>query len=160
LDHNTPLLVIGVGNPYRGDDAAGLVIAGELKERAPAGVDVRENAGELATMMELLENADAVIFIDAVCSGSEAGEVFRFDAAGEMMPAEYFRYSTHGFGIPEAVELARALGRLPGKVIVYGVEGKAFDMGAGLSPEVEASVGAVVERVLDDIGNIREESRQ
>jgi len=48
--------------------------------------------------------------------------------------------------------LARALGRLPPRLIVYGVEGKAFEAGVGLSPEVKAAVQEVAERVLGELG--------
>ena len=65
---------------------------------------------------------------------------------------EFFRFSTHAFGLAEAVELARALGRLPPRLIVYGIEGKSFEAGVGLSPEVGAAVQEVVERVLGELG--------
>jgi hydrogenase maturation protease len=47
----------------------------------------------------------------------------------------------------EAVQLARALGRLPGRLLVIGIEGKRFDSGAGLSPEVERAA----ERLADEL---------
>jgi hypothetical protein len=47
--------------------------------------------------------------------------------------------------------LARAVGQLPPRVIVYGVEGEDFSMGAQLSPTVRAAVGEVVTRIIADI---------
>ena len=75
--------------------------------------------------------------VDAVSSGAEPGTIHRLDALTERLPAELSRGSTHAFGLAEAVELARALERLPGRLLVFGIEGKRFDAGAGLSPEVE-----------------------
>ena len=50
--------------------------------------------------------------------------------ARAAFPPASFRSSTHAFGVGDAVELARALGRLPRRVVVYGVEGADFAAGA------------------------------
>ena len=144
-------LIIGLGNEYRRDDAVGLVVARRLREAAPESVLVREETGEGASLLESWQDADAVILIDAVRSDAAPGTVHRLDAHEGPVAREFFRFSTHAFGLAEAVELARALGRLPPRLIVYGVEGKSFEAGVGLSPEVGAAVGAVVERVLEEL---------
>ena len=145
-------LIIGLGNEYRRDDAVGLVVARRLREAAPESVRVLEESGEGAGLMESWQGADAVILIDAVHSGAKPGTLHRLDAHAQPIAKKFFRVSTHAFGVAEAVELARALGRLPPRLIVYGVEGKSFEAGVGLSPEVEAAVQAVVERVLGELG--------
>jgi len=152
LETGCPIVVIGVGNPHRGDDSLGLVIARMLKERAPERVAVHENFGEVCMMMEVMDHAECVIFIDAVLSGAEPGRIFRFDASAEKLPAESFKYSSHAFSIPQALELARAMEHLPPRAIVFGVEGKDFGTGDGLSPEVNAALKEVVELVLKEIG--------
>ena len=155
MDGGPPFVVIGIGNPHRGDDAVGIVVANRLKEVVPDGVEVYENFGEAAGIVELLGKAGAAILIDAVSSGADAGKVFRFDAAKEKIRTDCLRYSTHAFGVAEAIELARVLGQLPPKVIVFGIEGKGFEIGEGLSCEVEASVKDVVERILEEIEGMK-----
>ena len=145
-------LIIGLGNEYRRDDAVGLVVARRLRQAAPKSVRVLEETGEGASLLESWQDADAVILIDAVQSGAAPGTLHRLDAHAQPMAKEFFRFSTHAFGLAEAVELARALGRLPPRLIVYGIEGKSFEAGVGLSPEVEAAAGVVVERVLGELG--------
>jgi hydrogenase maturation protease len=49
------------------------------------------------------------------------------------------------------VELARVLERLPGRLVLYGIEGKTFTPGLGLSPEVEASIAVLAERILGEV---------
>lgn len=159
-EDKTPVYIIGVGNPYRGDDAVGLFIAKQLKDASPVGVEVFENYGEAATMIELMEEAEAVIFIDAVQSNSEPGRIIRIDVSREGIPPGKFRYSTHAFSIPEAIGLARQLGHLPSKVIIYGIEGKSFEIGKGLSEEVEGSAGVVTSRILDEIESMRNPHNQ
>jgi len=144
-------LVIGLGNEYRRDDAVGLVVARRLREAAPESVLVLEETGEGASLLESWQDADTVILIDAVQSGAAPGTVHRLDARARPIAREFFRFSTHAFGLAEAVELARALGRLPPRLIVYGVEGKSFEAGVGLSPEVEAAAQVAVERVLGEL---------
>ena len=144
-------LVIGLGNEYRRDDAVGLVVARRLREAAPASVLVLEETGEGASLLESWQDADTVILIDAVQSGAAPGTVHRLDASAKPIAREFFRFSTHAFGLAEAVELARALGRLPPRLIVYGIEGKSFEAGVGLSPEVEAAAQVVVEWVLGEL---------
>jgi hydrogenase maturation protease len=145
-------LVIGVGNEYRRDDAVGLVAARRLSETATETVRVLEESGEAASLIESWQGADSVILIDAVHSGASPGTIHRLDAHAGPIAREFFRFSTHAIGLAEAVELARALGRLPPRLVIYGIEGKSFEAGEGLSPEVEAAVGELVERVLAEVG--------
>ena len=96
--------------------------------------------------------------MDAVESGADPGTLHRVDASREPVPAHVFRSSTHAFGVGEAIELARALGRLPKRIVVYGVEGATFAAGVGLTPQVETAVDGVVEAVLEDLERlVREE---
>jgi len=145
------LKVIGIGNPWRRDDAAGLAAARRLQEILPADVDVREEAGEPTALIDALDGADAVWLVDAVSSGVEAGTVHRVDASQRALPAELFAPSTHHFGLAEAIELARALGRLPRTAVAFGIEGSTFEAGDGLSPPVDAAVGEVAERVRAEV---------
>jgi hydrogenase maturation protease len=144
-------LIIGLGNQYRRDDAVGLIVARCLKERAPEHVRILEESGESVALMESWKGADAVILIDAVHSGAEPGTLHRVNAHRQPMPTGFSRCSTHAFSTAEAIELARALGRLPPRLVVYGVEGETFAPGLGLSSEVEKAVQEVVERVLADL---------
>src|SRR5574341_1004248 len=120
------ILVIGVGNAYRGDDAVGLVVAQRLKEQAIDHVSVLEEGGDGVTLMESWENADTVILVDAGYSAAKPGTLYRFDAHTQPIPAKYFHYSTHAFGVAEAIELSRTLNQLPSRFIVYCIEVKCF----------------------------------
>jgi len=133
------LRLIGVGNRWRGDDAAGLVVAARLRARLPRGIDVIEHRGEPIDLIEAFEGAQAAWLVDAVCSGAQPGTLYRFDAGERRLPAGLFRVSTHRFGLADALELARALGRLPPRVVVYGIEGSRFAPGGPLSPAVAAA---------------------
>jgi hydrogenase maturation protease len=133
-------LVIGIGNAWRRDDAAGLEVARRLRALAPAGVSIDEREGEPAGLLDAWDGAESAMIVDAVSSEAPPGTVHRFDAVSAPLPARTFAHSTHALGLAEAIELGRALGRLPERLVVYGIEGERFDAGAGLSPAVERAV--------------------
>jgi hydrogenase maturation protease len=142
------LVVLGVGNLYRSDDGVGLTIARQVQEAALPGVQVREESGEGAALIEAWKGADIVILCDAVRSGADPGTIHRLEAHREPIPAGFFRYSTHAFSVAEAVEMARTLGQLPAHMVLYGVEGADFTAGVGLSPPVAHAAQEVVREVL------------
>jgi hydrogenase maturation protease len=143
--------VIGVGNPWRGDDAAGLAVARLLRGTVSPEVDVLEREGEPTGLVDAWEGADAVWLVDAVVSGATPGTVHRLDASAQALPAELASASTHHLGIAEAVELARALGRLPARVVFYGIEAAGAEPGNELSPEVEAAVEQVAAALREEV---------
>ena len=129
-------LVIGVGNPWRGDDGAGIEVARRLGGVAFEGdgtglIDVWESAG------------DEVVVVDAAAAGGTPGTIRRFDAVAAPLPAHALRSSSHHFGVAEAVELARSLDRLPPALRVYAIEGEDFGAGQELSPTVRRAVDEV-----------------
>ncbi len=145
------ILVIGMGNAYRGDDAAGLIVARRLSDRRDSTFNVLEHNGDGTGLMEAWKDAGTVVVIDAVHSGAEPGTIHRFDANLKPLPAATFRCSTHAFSLVEAIELTRALSRLPRRLVVYGIEGQDFQGGSEPSPRVEAAVQVVMDRVLHEI---------
>jgi len=145
-------MVIGVGNAYRSDDAVGLSVARRIRECGFAGgVTVIEADGEGTDLMDLWGDADLAIVIDAVSSGSSPGTIHRFDAITGPLPAGVFPLSTHAFGVAAAIELARELGRLPTRLIVYGIEGKDFSAGISFTKEVESAASRAVKRIVQEI---------
>jgi hydrogenase maturation protease len=147
----TCTVVIGVGNVLRGDDGAGVAVVERLRGRVPRDVEVLACSEEPSRLMDAWDAADSVVLVDTVSSGAPAGTLHRFDADEEPLPARTFRSSTHAIGIADTIELARALGRLPRRIRVYGVEAGGFATGAALSPAVDAAVTALAATVLHDL---------
>jgi hydrogenase maturation protease len=145
-------MIIGVGNDFRRDDGAGLAVVRALEAKTLPDVKVFESDGDAAALIERWAGADKVILIDAISSGARPGTIYRFDALAQPLPTEVAFHSTHAFGVAEAIGLGRALGQLPGVLVVYAIEGKAFEAGIELSAEVERAVGEVVVRLLEEVG--------
>jgi hydrogenase maturation protease len=151
------VVVVGMGNVYRGDDGVGLAVAERIREAAPPGVRVLECEQEPTRLLDAWQGAEAVVVVDAVAPMRDPGMLHRYDATGEPLPARVFRSSTHAFGVGDAIEVGRALGRLPAHVIVYGIEGQSFDLGGGLSAPVAAAVEPTAAAVLADVQRFERE---
>jgi len=144
------IVALCIGNPLRGDDGAGRAVAQALRASLD-GVEIIEEEGEATSMLALLEGADAAFIVDACVSGQAPGAIRRLDMSAGSLPQTGFGASTHGFGLAEALELARALGAMPPRCVVYAIEGATFDVGAPLSPKVAAAVDKVATRLRADI---------
>jgi hydrogenase maturation protease len=145
------VVVIGVGSLDRGDDAAGREVARRLRVTCESHAEILELEGEATGILAALEKAEAAFVIDACLSGAAAGTIRRFDVAEGLPAALSFGLSSHGFGLAEAVELAKALGALPPRCIVYAIEGESFEISAPVSAAVTRAIEEVAMRVRDEI---------
>jgi hydrogenase maturation protease len=143
------VLVIGLGNRLRGDDGVGAIVADAIRERNVAGIQAMAFDGDGAALLECWRGLDTVIVVDAMRSPAAPGSIQRFDAA-HPLPAMGQARSTHGFGLAEAVEMARHLDLLPRTLVVYGIVSESCELGEGLSASAAAAVPRVVELVLAD----------
>jgi hydrogenase maturation protease len=152
-----PAIVIGMGNPDRGDDAVGVLVARQV---AAERLDVL--ALEFDDPSEALDawgSADTVIIADAISSGGRPGDVHVFDAVEQKLTAgNWSAGGTHALGLAAIIELARSLDLLPKRLVVVGVEAGQFDHGAPLSEAVKAAIPSATEAVLRVIDNGKGES--
>jgi hydrogenase maturation protease len=150
------ITVIGVGNEFRRDDAVGPTVVSRLRERAddlplPPETVLATCDGDPGRLIGLWEGAGLAVVVDAAhAHPGSPGRVHRLEL-GAGRSARPGATSSHGLGLGEAVELARALGRLPGRLVVYAVEGVDGSFGTGLSPAVAASLEPLVGMVRDEI---------
>lgn len=124
------LRILGVGSPF-GDDSIGFQAIELLRQESglfPADTELLALDRPGSTLVPLLENANTVVIIDAMTSGKPPGTVLRLELADlireENMP------SSHNLGVAEALALAKVLGMVPERLLVYGVEaGEGVDQG-------------------------------
>jgi hydrogenase maturation protease len=148
---NPRCLIVGIGNPDRGDDAAGPLAADLLARQAPAGTRIEVLRGDPAPLIEWLEQAEHAWLIDAADAGDSPGSIRRFDLARGAVPEQPFALSTHGFGLADTLELARALNALPATCVVYSIQGGSFEDGAAPCPQVRTAVREVAGRILEEL---------
>ena len=148
---STQTLIVGVGNEFRNDDALGVLVAREIRRRNFPGVTVVERSGEGTALMESWAGADSVIIVDAIVSGKSPGVIHRLEAGHDPIPRGFFHYSSHAFGVAEAVAMAKELNLLPPRVIIYGIEGKEFGEGVGLSDQVVKNIPHLIAMIEEDL---------
>jgi hydrogenase maturation protease len=141
-----PVIVIGLGNPDRGDDAVGVQVARQVA----ADCDVLTlEFDDPSEALDAWDQEDTVILADAISSGSEPGTIHVLDVSEQRLPTgNWSAGGTHALGLAAVVELARSLDMLPRRLVVVGVEAGQFAHGAPLSEAVRAAVPAAAEAVL------------
>ena len=149
-------LIIGIGNPFRRDDGVGVKVAESLAAAQIPDCTIRVLSGEGAALMECWDGSDRVIVIDAARTGSNPGKIHELDAAREKIASDFFHYSSHAFGLAEAIEMSRALNQLPESIVVYGIEGADFSEGMGLSLAVETAAEITTARIREYLAGARQ----
>ena len=145
------LIIVGIGNPFRGDDGAGwAVIDGLQKKASGSSIKLVKQRGDIGDMLEIFEKYRRVYLVDACSSDELKGSWQRIDLHQEAIPLESSQTSTHGFGISQAVALANNLGLLPEKLVLHLISGSSYSISNTLSPPVEKSVESVIEAILSD----------
>jgi hydrogenase maturation protease len=142
-----PALVIGIGNPDRGDDAVGVAVA---RQAALQRLDVL--ALEFDDPSEALDAwgpADTVVLADAISSGGHPGDIRVIDVAEQPLPGgNWSAGGTHALGLAAVVELARSLDLMPARMVVVGVEAGQFEAGAPMSADVMDALPAALDAVF------------
>ena len=144
-------VVIGVGNRWRRDDAAGLEVIDALRERVDDSVLLVESDGEPTRLLDAFELAPKVVMVDAVVTGDHPpGTVHRL--TDEELPDQMgIGQSSHLVQLVETIELGKLLGRLPHGLVLIGIEATDFDNGEGMTDPVAVGVAAATTAVLEEL---------
>lgn len=144
-------LVVGVGAVDRGDDAVGLLVADRVAALRMPRVAVHRVDGSPLGLLSLWCADDDVILIDAVRDTATAGTIRRVDVR-RGPPVGSGAGGAHDASLAQTLALARVLGRLPRSVVLFGVAGRRFGVGARPSREVIAAVDDVVDLICGELG--------
>jgi hydrogenase maturation protease len=140
-----PIRVIGVGSPH-GDDALAWEVVRHLREQRPDIEMHIVDGGQ--RLLDLLDGRGTLLLVDAVAAGTTPGTMHCLEwpdqSAQVMRPG-----STHDLRLAEALRLATALGSVPPRVVVFGMEIESSAPQAGLSPPVLAALPELVRRLME-----------
>ena len=149
----TDTLILGLGNPLRGDDGVGPAVIDWLHEHdLPPGVSVWEGSVAGPDLTLTLAEYRRVIVVDAADVGRSPGAWMRFRPESVRLKNGPSAVSLHTSGLADALALGTALGMLPDEIVIYGIQPARLDWHPGLSAEAQAAVPAVGRAVLREIG--------
>ena len=143
MSDRTPILVLAVGNPSRGDDAIGPALAARIEEARLPGVEVIvEYQLQVENALDLVDRK-RVIFVDAGTGTPAPCELRR------VQPAAEFLHTSHALA-PEAVlaTYRRVTGHQPPEAWVLCVRGESFELGEPLSGAAAARLEAAWRELL------------
>jgi len=151
MSRPTSLLVLGLGNLLLGDDGVGSAAVALLLDRYQPPRDVRVlDGGTLGlALLPYLDDADAVVLVDAIRADAAPGSLVRLDGE-QVAPAVATRLSPHQIGVADLLDGARWLDRYPARLVLLGIVPETMDLAVGLSPDVAKSLPDLVERVVEE----------
>lgn len=149
------LRIVGVGSPF-GDDQLGWRVAELLKKNIALQTylgdqgDIQQIDRPGPTLLTVMQDTPILYVIDAIKTAHQSiGHIHRINA--ESINTESGFLSTHGFGLAQAIALAKALQQLPKQMIVYGIEIGEIDYQATLSQRVEVACQNLAEKIAQEI---------
>ena len=151
MSERIPLLVLGLGNLLLEDDGIGSAAVAFLDDHytAPVGVRVLDGGTLGLSLLPYLEDADAVILVDAIKADTAPGALVRLDG-DDVGPAVATRLSPHQVGVADLLDGARWLDRYPQHVILLGLVPESMDLAVGLTSQVRPAIPALVELVVEE----------
>jgi hydrogenase maturation protease len=149
------ILVLGIGQSLRGDDAAGLEAVRLWQQAHPLTAQrVQVAISELPglALLDFLSGVEAAILVDAVMASAAPGTLHRV-GPDELEAFSAGSGSAHGWGVAETLQLGRSL--YPSisdcRITLIGIEASQMDLGAGLSDEVQAALPGAAQMIEQEI---------
>lgn len=141
--------VVGCGNLYAGDDAAGpLVIQRLAALKLPANVECRDVGTSGIDAALAFQGAENVIIIDACRSGRTPGSIVELGQEELAAWAESAPPNFHTLRWDQAVAVGRRLwNAMPRRLTIFLIEGETFELGAPLTPAVSRAVAELADGI-------------
>lgn len=143
-------LVLGLGNPLRGDDGVGPRVVEELLRRElPANVEVVDGGSGGLTLLQTLEGWERAIVVDTAQMERNPGQFTRFTPQQAKLNPRTF--SPHYASLAEVLTLATALDRTLPDIVIFGVQPDKIGWGEGLSQAVQKALPVLIDAILEEL---------
>lgn len=145
------VVVIGIGNRYRRDDGSALLVLAALADRLPSAVPVVDSDGDPTRLIDSWTGADLAVVVETVRSGKPPGTVAVVDddALLGASAGSGRNQGSHSLGLLEAIALGTAVGRLPRRLRVVGIEPEDLGWGDQVTDAVAGGIEPAAALVLD-----------
>lgn len=152
-----PILVLGVGNLLLRDDGAGLELLSCLRRDADRWGDAVEfldgGTGGL-TLLGEVSGRRAVVVLDAVRTGAEAGTVHILRTSDLLTFGRGRASTAHESNATELFRISELLGERPEELVAIGIEPDIVETGIGLSDVVGKAIAGAARsaaRIVDEL---------
>jgi hydrogenase maturation protease len=147
------ILLLGLGNTLLGDEGLGVRALERLQEQYPLPETVQPIDGGVLglELLAYLEGVTDLVAIDAIQTGQPPGTLVRLE--GEDIPATFaLKMSMHQVTFHEVLAMCQLRGTMPPRVVIWGMEPAVLETGVELSPLMESRLDALVQAVMDELG--------
>jgi hydrogenase maturation protease len=142
--------VLGIGNVLLRDEGVGCHVVHALEGISPPDVKTIEG-GTCADALQLLEDADKLVIVDAVKGGGMPGQIYRFHLEDVSVEQKPF-LSLHDMGLLDSLILMKLWHNI-GETVIIGVEPRELGWGLELSPELQEKMPRIIDAVLSELNN-------
>lgn len=145
------IVVLGLGNLMRTDDALGMLALEHLRgdARIPASVTLVDGGTLGLDLLHPLDGATHLLALDAIETGAAPGTLLRF--AGEAIADLPVAKSVHLLGFSDLIGAMRLTGSAPARIVVLGIEPEKIEWGTALTPCVEAALPELIEAAVSQV---------
>ena len=140
--------VVGIGNVLLRDEGIGCHVVGALEGIPLPDVQVIDG-GTCPDVLQLLEDVDKLVIVDAVRGGGMPGQIYRFrpeDVTLEQKPL----LSLHDMSLIDSLKLMQVRHNV-GDAVIIGVEPKDINCGLELSPELQERIPQIIGAILSEL---------
>jgi hydrogenase maturation protease len=152
-------LIVGIGSPH-GDDQIGWAVVQRLADRLPPGARAQV-VRQPAELLDGLNDVELLVVCDACHSGGavEPGTLSRWTWPTEALVVPR-RSGSHDFSLPYVLMLAQRLGKLPPRVVVWGIELGVVGPNQLPRRDLLSALPAIVQTILEDLTGTAKRGRE
>lgn len=146
--------VIGIGNPFRHDDAIGIILLDFLREHKQeflSGISLIDCGTGGMNVLHLMSDFDTVLIIDAVKLGKPSGSWSFFSYNDVRTRKHQEPLSTHVSDIFQVIQLSKKIHKKPETIFFFGIEPADLSIGQGLSESVKNNLFIFQEKVKEKL---------
>jgi hydrogenase maturation protease len=143
-------LVVGIGNVLLRDEGIGCHVVHALEGIPLPDVEIIDG-GTCPDVLQLLEDTDKLVIVDAVKGGGMPGQIYRFhpeDITLEQKPL----LSLHDTSLIDSLKLMQLWHNI-GETVIIGVEPRELSWGLELSPELQEKMPQIIDAILEELNN-------
>jgi hydrogenase maturation protease len=146
--------ILGVGS-FFGADQIGLLVIKRIKAKILSHpiseiIDVEYYDRPGFHLIELVKDAKEIHLIDAMLSGKDEGFIHRHTDISIFESLDQ-SFSSHGYGLAEALQLAKSLDSLPEKLVIHGIEISKENV---ITPRILNACDMLAENIVTELNNL------